>query len=552
MNSYDKTSSIDEQRFEISNAVRAHYRISSVPYYMGNPLIEALTDYLTYSNNDIDQLLSHELPPCPPNASRRQRDAHLSALTRSLFISLRRHRELQEIVDVMIRTGYSERRVCCTEEYLSYLINCGQLQQEKEQELIQQVRQHNFNYRDGMSAAVVGISGIGKTYAISQILSLYPQVIIHDKIPTLTTFIQIVYLRVECPHDGSVKSLCVAIIAEIDRLVNGNFTDIYVNKGRATASVLKNRVTHLLAVYNVGLLVIDEVQNLLGSRMEREQLFNFIVSLSNTLSVPLLFIGTPKGRKLMQTDLRIARRFGSMGVLSWERLNFKEKDWNTFIAKLWRCNVLPDEDLEQISPEVEKQLFDCSQGITDILVKLFVLAQKMALIYGRSKLTVKLIKSAFDNYFTNVQPMISAIKNNDIKALERYEDIGMLQVNFEEVSHQLTESIAESMLQEGSDVAAQAESSTQKLLNILQRMMPITPEIQKIVELVAAANEGLQTELGSMVKQTLEHVYSDHKMPTAEATATPDKPKRKKRKTTSKASTPKAVTPEQSNDLGEL
>ena len=549
MSSYDTPDSIDEHRFDISNAVRAHYRISSVPYYMGNPLIEALTDYLTYGNNDIDQLLFNELPPCPPNANRRQRDAHLSTLTRSLFISLRRHRELQEIVDVMIRTGYSERRVCCTKEYLSYLINCGQLQQEKEQELIEQVRQHNFNYRDGMSAAVIGISGIGKTYAISRILSLYPQVIIHDKLPTLAPFIQIVYLRVECPHDGSVKSLCAAIIAEIDRLTNENFTEIYV-KSRDTASVLKNRVTHLLAVYNVGLLVIDEVQNLMGSRMEREQLFNFIVSLSNTLSVPLLFIGTPKGRKLMQTDLRIARRFGSMGVLSWDRLKFKEKDWNTFIAKLWRCNVLPDEDLEQISPEVEKQLFDCSQGITDILVKLFVLAQKMALIYGRGKLTVKLVKSAFDTYFTNVKPMISAIKNNDIQTLEHYEDIGLPEVGFEEVAHQLTAKITESLQHEGSEVAALAESSTQKVLNILQRMMPITPEIQKIAERVAADNKGLQTELGSMVKQTLEHVYSDHTIPRAEATFSPDKSKREKRQTSAKV--PEAVTPEQNTDLGEL
>lgn len=69
---------------------------------------------------------------------------------------------------------------------------------------------------------------------------------------------------------------------------------------------------------------------------------------------------------------------------------------------------------------------------------------------------------------------------------------------------------------------------------------------------MAAENEGLQTELGSMVKQTLEHVYSDHKISPAKATVSPDKPKRKRRKTTSKASVPDAVTPEQNTDLGEL
>lgn len=64
------------------------------------------------------------------------------------------------------------------------------------------------------SLAFIGCSGSGKTTTLNKVLSTYPQVIYHSEL----NFTQIVYLRVDCPHDGSLKSLCLHFLEQLTRL----------------------------------------------------------------------------------------------------------------------------------------------------------------------------------------------------------------------------------------------------------------------------------------------------------------------------------------------
>ncbi|MEI2614896.1 MAG: ATP-binding protein [Methylotenera sp.] len=54
------------------------------------------------------------------------------------------------------------------------------------------------------SLSLIGCSGSGKSTTLNRILATYPQVIFHEKY----NFTQIVYLKLDCPHDGSLKNLC--------------------------------------------------------------------------------------------------------------------------------------------------------------------------------------------------------------------------------------------------------------------------------------------------------------------------------------------------------
>lgn len=47
----------------------------------------------------------------------------------------------------------------------------------------------------------IGCSGSGKTTTTNRILSGYPQVLYHPE----HNFLQIVYLKIDCPHDGFFK-----------------------------------------------------------------------------------------------------------------------------------------------------------------------------------------------------------------------------------------------------------------------------------------------------------------------------------------------------------
>ena len=116
------------------------------------------------------------------------------------------------------------------------------------------------------------------------------------------------------------------------------------------------------------------MQNLLSSRSRKEELFNFIVEFSNTIHVPIVFVGTPKILEIREMGMRVSRRLGSMGCLQWDRLRPGSRDWKTFIRELWKYNILPEEELD-IPAEIEQKLYDLSQGIPDLLLKLFILAQ---------------------------------------------------------------------------------------------------------------------------------------------------------------------------------
>ena len=432
-----KTDSQYDSRHEFP---RAKYVLNSLPIYQGNPMIESLQDYQVYGMNDIINLLERKLEPIHPMANRKQRDNWLLNLTSNLFIPLKHHIDLHETVDALIRYGYANRRKYYnSKEYIDILKDNNQISEKEEEKLISNTIIKNNYYNNSQSLSLIGDSGMGKTYAVSQVLSFYPQVIVHDMLPGNSPVIQVVYIKVECPHDGSVKSLCASIIQELGIALHEDFFDAFVNKGRPSISLLKSRLSHLLAAYNVGILIIDEIQNLLVSKMEREQLFNFIVSMTNELGIPLLFVGTPKAEKIMHTSLRTGRRFGSHGVLRWSRMEYKSREWNKFFGTLWKYNVLMDKN--DPDEEIEKLFYDYSQGIAAVLVKIFVLFQKRALILNHKKPSKEILDEIYKSYLSNVRPMIDAIKNNDTRSMEKYEDISFITQDFENASQKLSEEL---------------------------------------------------------------------------------------------------------------
>ncbi|MFH4082210.1 transcriptional antiterminator, partial [Acinetobacter baumannii] len=82
--------------------------------------------------------------------------------------------------------------------------------------------------------------------------------------------------------------------------------------------------------------------------------------------------------------LRGNRRAAGFGSVLWEpiknepnlELNNRifKSEWNAFTDALWKYQWLNKADMH-LSDEIRECLYDLSQGILDIAVKLFVLAQ---------------------------------------------------------------------------------------------------------------------------------------------------------------------------------
>ena len=340
------------------------------------------------------------------------------------FIPGMRHMMLYDIVDLMIRQGYMHRSPTIGPKYFDEARR--KFQAEREELALKS------SYHEPLTTSVIGCSGIGKSCGVLRVLSLYDQVIDHKPPFVPEPIRQVVYLKVETP--GTVKALCASIIAELGRVVGIDYAAEYV-RPRATLESLQSRVVNLMALHRVGILVLDEMQNLVSKHKNRDEIFNFIVYLSNALDVPLLFIGTPKLMRFMGSNLRTARRFGSFGISTWNRYQHGSDDWNNFIAGLWKLQVLKDAE-PAIPKNVDDALYRCSQGIVDVLVKLFILSQMKSILYyctsaaDKERLTPELIEKVFRTDLANIAPMIDALNNGDEKAIERFEDIAMPPMDF--------------------------------------------------------------------------------------------------------------------------
>ncbi len=135
--------------------------------------------------------------------------------------------------------------------------------------------------------SIIVESGLGKSTNLANILELYPQVIIHPQ----HSVTQIVWLKVDCPHAGSLKGLCTDIFLGIDRLLGTNNFKKFGSKGNSEDYMLA-QVAQLAHTYHLGLLVIDEMQNLANARRGRDDLLNFLVKMDNIISIPVIRVGT--------------------------------------------------------------------------------------------------------------------------------------------------------------------------------------------------------------------------------------------------------------------
>lgn len=425
--------------------IEAEYTPYPIESYQDNPLIEALPCYLEYSGRAILNMLSG-YPEVPhPEAGNRQRSAWLSQLSSNLFIPLLRHYELGTLITTLILQGY-EKRKPVNGQYVSMLQRAyHERMQGKNNEV-------NFGGRisaSPMTLSLIGVSGIGKSYALERLMrSMYPQLIHHNAPEMGAVFDQVVYLKTEVPSGGSVKAMCVSLLSELSRVTGNSYADGI--RKNTTLECLRVRLESLFDAHCVGLIILDEVQNLLASRSSKTELFNFIVELSNTINVPIIFVGTPKILEIRQQGMRVSRRLGTAGCLQWDRMHYRKRDWNTFIEELWKYNVLPSE-VPVIPDEIEQTLYDLSQGIPDLLIKLFILTQQRTLAcaaslisQGKPILMYKdTIMAVYDDYFGHVKPMIEILRSNDKERIAEIEDLSLDYGAFDDAMRQETAKINE-------------------------------------------------------------------------------------------------------------
>ena len=404
------------------NFEEAEYKEQKLSEYSENPFIEALPPI--FSEDDVmDRFMVTPRITKQDKQSATNIRYHVLKRIKNFIQPLPIHFEVERRLSTLIRRGYLARNPL-DKTFLERIRVLHQLRENEENAHKYIDERLNYIRSTADSLSIIGISGIGKTTAIERLLLMYPQVIKHEKYkeqPFNRT--QIVWLKIDCPYDGSLSTLCKSFFKAIDDLLGTRYLEKFGYLNRVTSTMLLH-MTSLASMYGIGVLVIDEIQHLLHAKNDQEEMLNFFVTLSNTVGIPTVLIGTSKAQQLFKGNFRQARRAASEGSIIWDRMGEDSEEWEFFLETLWELQCL--KTYSELTEDVKKTFYSECQGITSVAVNLFILAQERAL-YDESneeeRLNVRVLKKTAKEDMKIIQPMLNAIRKNDFRAIYKYEDI---------------------------------------------------------------------------------------------------------------------------------
>lgn len=459
-------------------AVEAEYIEQMIEEYKGNPFIEALPPI--YSKDEVvDKLIVYPIY----NSKERMLDSHLRVhMVQRLFQyfqPLQVHLDLESRISRVIRQGYLARNPF-RPEYAASLQDGYRMIQNLNLDLCS-----NKRFRTTAAGfTIIGVSGMGKTTAVNRILATMPQIIVHSEYRGVKfSMCQLVWLKLDCPYDGSIKGLCMEFFSKVDSLLGTDYYKKHVT-GRHTVDSMLSIMSQVARHTGLGMLVIDEIQHLKQAKSGgSEKMLNFFVTLVNTIGVPVVLIGTTKAMSVLQSEFRQARRGSGQGDMVWERLQ-KDSNWDLLMGALWDYQWTKKE--VPFTQEISDVMYEESQGIIDIAVKLYAMAQIRAIYSGIEEINPELIRQVARENLKLVQPMLEALKSGDMRRISQYEDI--YTVDFEgfisserpkySSEDKLQELLIKKKQKEGANTLSLKERAVLKLLDL-----DIDPQkAQKVVD----------------------------------------------------------------------
>lgn len=289
---------------------------------------------------------------------------------------------------------------------------------------------------DADCGVLVGMPGMGKTLTVKEVLKPYHQIIEHSGIPP-----QITHLRLDTPPKGSLRALCVGFFGKVDELLGQDtYSRLYAGQHATEETMLQNMAL-VARFHGLGCLVIDEIQHLPQGGAEDHALLTFLVTLANTMGVPVLFIGTMKASRLFERTARMARRsVGNFGG-PWERYGRDSVEWKGFLDDLWQYRWTTKE--VGLDARMREVFYEETQGVVDLAVKLMMRVQMRLILRTEcnvafpEEIEPDFVRTVADLDFKPVAGFVDALRSGDRDRINAYEDLSDFQAKFDSVTDEL-------------------------------------------------------------------------------------------------------------------
>ena len=296
-----------------------------------------------------------------------------------------------------------------------YLSLMRSLQKKRTDPFVMQQQQNNFRmiqkkfYNGGIiggsdSFSIIGNSGIGKSASIFRAIDLITDsAVIEFENPYAKVIPSLV---VQCPFDYSVKGLLLEILRKADELLDSKYYENAI-KIKATTDTLIGCVSQI-ALNNIGLLIVDEIQNICNSK-NGKTLVGSITQLVNNSGISICFVGTPECKNFFDKVMHLARR--TMG-LEYTSLDF-DVEFTMFCKIIFQYQYM--EERIEITDKIIKWLYDHSSGNVSIVIALLHDAQEIGILSGHKSLSIDLFEIAYKQRMSVLHDYINISDKQKLK-----------------------------------------------------------------------------------------------------------------------------------------
>ena len=234
------------------------------------------------------------------------------------------------------------------------------------------------------SFTIIGASGIGKSSAISRAITLITENRVIEVENPYTKIIPCIC--VQCPFDSSVKGLLLEILRKVDEMIDSKY---YQNalRARTTTDMLIGSVSQV-ALNHIGLLVVDEIQNVCNSK-NGKSLVGMLTQLINNSGISICMVGTPESAVFFEQAVQLARR--SLG-LRYDVMGYGE-DFKKFCEIVFFYQYVKTRT--EITDGIMEWLYEHTSGNISVVVSLIHDAQEIAILNGKEVLNLEALNEAY-------------------------------------------------------------------------------------------------------------------------------------------------------------
>lgn len=160
-------------------------------------------------------------------------------------------------------------------------------------------------------------------------------------------------------------------------------------KPKETAARKQSQVVELLRRLNVGMLIIDDINNIVAGHVEKQrQLLNVIKFLSNELMIPITATGTKDALRALQAEPQMASRFDVEPLPNWEMGD----EYLRLMVSFER--ILPLKNPSDLAEQtLAAKVLSMSDGTIGSLSKILVKASAHAVRCGAERIDRKVLEA---------------------------------------------------------------------------------------------------------------------------------------------------------------